>query len=106
MVYASPTAFVREDSWTYLSNLSNCISVPWVLVGDFNQVLDDVDKREGLQSRSSKAQKLWDVWDTYGMIDLGFQGPIFTWTNSQSGRRKIMERLACVLGKCSLVFVI
>lgn len=45
LLYTFPTASVREELWLYLINLSNYISVLWVLIGDFDQVLDVVDKR-------------------------------------------------------------
>lgn len=30
------------------------------------------------------------------MVDLGYQGSQFMWTNSRAGRFKVMERLDCV----------
>jgi len=46
-VYASPNATLRSPFWTYLSNLSQTITGPWMLIGDFNETILPSDQRGG-----------------------------------------------------------
>lgn len=45
---------------------------PWVMVGDFNQVVSLEDKRRGSHRWWNKARKLQRTLDVCGMMDLGF----------------------------------
>ena len=38
-VYASPIPSLRADLWSHLRDIRSAISIPWVLLGDFNEVL-------------------------------------------------------------------
>lgn len=44
-VHASPITVVRKELWSYLQHLGECIGVSWLVVGDFNQILSEDDKR-------------------------------------------------------------
>lgn len=47
VVYASPQRDLRDELWVYLRKLGNLIKSPWLIVGDYNQVLLSEDKRGG-----------------------------------------------------------
>ncbi|KAI5683253.1 hypothetical protein M9H77_04481 [Catharanthus roseus] len=68
------------------------ICIPWLILGDFNQVLTREDKQGGLTHHLQYVHHLWDTIETCSWIDLGFSGPAFTWTNSREGEFNIMER--------------
>lgn len=38
-IYASPTFFNILLIWHYLSNLSLSINDPWLIIGDFNEII-------------------------------------------------------------------
>ena len=38
-IYASPTPTARGELWDYLFNFNASIHDPWLLIGDFNEVL-------------------------------------------------------------------
>lgn len=46
-VYASPRYNLRVPLWDYLIRLGAIITEPWVLIGDWNQVLSSEDKFGG-----------------------------------------------------------
>ena len=43
--YGNSDTASREDSWSLLNQLSQCISLPRVCVGDFNEILRSEEKQ-------------------------------------------------------------
>ena len=80
-VYASPNFNKRKFFWNYLQNLANVVSLPWVLLGDFNDMISDDEKMEGLPVNRNRISAFRNCMDKCGLIDIGFEGPYFTWTN-------------------------
>ena len=80
-VYASPNFNKRKYFWNYLQNLANVVSLPWVLLGDFNDMILDDEKMGGLPVNRNHISAFRNCMDKCGLIDLGFEGPYFTWTN-------------------------
>lgn len=57
------------------------LTSPWLLLGDYNQVLLDSNKRGGSGRWKSQAFGLWETIEKCQLLELGFSGPAFTWTN-------------------------
>ena len=57
------------------------ISLPWVLIGDFNDMISEDKKLGVLPVNRSRISAFRNCIDKCGLIDLGFHGPRFTWTN-------------------------
>ena len=92
-VYASPCPSAREGLWDYLLNLSKSISLPWLVAGDLNEVTEGSKKIRGKPISLRRCQQFLDCIDKCGLMDLGFSGPSFTWSNMRKGRGVIKERL-------------
>ena len=45
VVYASPTPSIRELFWKYLIEFEDFDFIPWLLIGDFNQILSSFEKQ-------------------------------------------------------------
>lgn len=98
-IYASPSFTNRKILWNYLKDLLPSVRLPWVLLGDFNDMLFQDEKMGGLPLTSSRINAFWDCLDYCGLMDLGFHGPKFTWTNKNLiWYRNIKERLDRGLG--------
>ena len=80
-IYAPPQFYKRKFFWDYLQNLAPNISLPWVLMGDFNDMTSNDEKLGGLLVNRSRISAFRNCIDNCGLIDLGFHGPCFTWTN-------------------------
>lgn len=93
IVYASPNPMFRSQLWDYIRAVGGVIDLPWLLLGDFNQVVAAHDKRGGCPFNPSRAQLLVDTIQACHLLDLGYQGPSFTWTNGRKGNAHIRERL-------------
>ncbi|XP_028089100.1 uncharacterized protein LOC114289558 [Camellia sinensis] len=92
-IYASPHYNHRCILWDNLMLLSATHSSPWLMLGDFNEILTSADKFGGRALQPHRARRFQECIDECGMIDLGFAGPRFTWTNLRSTGALIRERL-------------
>lgn len=91
VVYASPKPLCREDLWLYIKEMGAIITIPWLLIGDFNQPLEVQDKQGGRTVNWRQAYKLQNMVDSCQLMDLGYQGPKFTWFNCRQGGAAIRE---------------
>jgi hypothetical protein len=85
---------LRIRLWDYLSQLRNLVKVPWLLVGDLNEVLFSSEVSGG-NFHPTHACLLAQVMNNCNLIDLHTIGGIFTWRkNIQMGRhvRKRLDR--------------
>ena len=91
-IYASPKFYIRRQLWDDLRNMAISIDKPWLLVGDYNDVLCQNEKLGGRRISTSRANLYAETMDSCNLVDLGFCGPKFTWTNKRK-RNPIYERL-------------
>jgi len=81
VMYASPRTAKRFILWNNLIKAAELHNMPWVLAGDFNEPLSEKDKFGGRAVSVSKSLLFKECLDKCNMIDIGFLGPRFTWTN-------------------------
>lgn len=70
----------------------------WLCLGDLNEILFRHEKLGGIPRLQSKMNAFREAIDVCRLFDLGYSGRSFTWTNGQSGRANIQERLDRCLG--------
>ncbi|XVE93925.1 hypothetical protein REPUB_Repub01dG0236100 [Reevesia pubescens] len=99
-IYASPTPLNRTLLWSYLKTFDAFDNMPWVLIGDFNQICTDSEKRGGLPESKKNMAAFLEVFSIKNLIDLGAQGTKFTWSNEHKDGSLILKRLDRVL--CNL----
>lgn len=97
-VYASATPVFRQDLWEYIICLGVVVKVSWLLLGDFNQILSQEEKRDGSSAIPGRMEEFREVLRNCELVDLKFSSPPLTWTNMQKGLTNIHERLDRVLG--------
>jgi hypothetical protein len=56
-------------------------------------ILGQSEKSGGLPYACSSRDFFLDFLNTYGMVDLGFSGNPYTWSNHREGRHQIKQRL-------------
>lgn len=69
------------------------LTFPWLVVGDFNQVLWQHEKKGGNRLNPNCLSPMRRMVDSCGLIDMGYVGAPFTWSNMRSGVANIQERL-------------
>ncbi|KAH9648318.1 reverse transcriptase domain-containing protein [Citrus sinensis] len=77
--YGFPKTRKRRDSWELLRSLSSISSLPWVCIGDFNDLLHNSEKRGGCQHPNWKLKGFRDAVSDPGLVDLSMEGYQYTW---------------------------
>ena len=75
----------KHESWKLLRHLHSQHLVSWVYVNDFNEILTFEEKQGGLPKSLNLMQDFRASLLHCGLVDLGFQGNIFTWNNGRHG---------------------
>ena len=92
-IYASPRLAERLILWNNLKTVAQLHNLPWLMLGDFNEVLCGEDKFRGNQVNLNRTLEFKDCLDECNTLDLGFVGPKYTWTNHRPITSLILERI-------------
>ena len=91
--YGHPNWSKRHELWALLRYLQSYRPTPWLVIGDFNEILTQDEKSEIVMAREGQMKAFRDVFQDCSLSDLGFTGSIFTWNNDREGDDFIKERL-------------
>jgi hypothetical protein len=91
--YGHPDPSKRMESWSLLSFLKNFAPIPWLCVGDFNEITHQAEKSGACRRRESQMEGFCNALDDCHLGDLGFTGPCFTWSNKRHDGTYTKERL-------------
>ncbi|KAL3497771.1 hypothetical protein ACH5RR_040503, partial [Cinchona calisaya] len=92
-IYASPNFHTRMHYWDNLRNVASNCPLLWLLVGDFNKVLNGSEKMGGNPINKKRSAIFNDFIHDCQLMDLGFFGPKFTWWCKRRDGPIIHERL-------------
>ncbi|MBA0575541.1 hypothetical protein Golob_024180 [Gossypium lobatum] len=91
--YGHPDERNRSTSWDLLRQLSHNQTIPWVVVGDFNEIANSF-KKKGRRLRSERQMKEFcEALEDCNLTDLGFTGRWFTWERGRFVSINIKEQL-------------
>nr|KYP51130.1 Transposon TX1 uncharacterized [Cajanus cajan] len=77
-VYANPRVVLRQQVWTHLRELGGRITLPWLVLGDFNEIMLSTECRGGSFS-IPRASQFLEVLNDCNLLDMGAKGLRFTW---------------------------
>ncbi|XVF24387.1 hypothetical protein REPUB_Repub13aG0123500 [Reevesia pubescens] len=92
-IYVSPMPVNRTCLWNYLKRFDVFDNMPWMLIGDFNQICSNSEKQGGLPESKNNMAAFLEVFSVRNLVDLGAQGPKFTWSNEHKDGSLILKRL-------------
>ena len=81
--YGFPERSRRRESWELLKSLSRRSNLSWCCIGDFNDLLDQSEKKGQLMHPNYLIQGFREVVEFYGLRDMGMEGYPFTWEKSR-----------------------
>ncbi|KAK6148933.1 hypothetical protein DH2020_016458 [Rehmannia glutinosa] len=92
-VYGEPNVTLRRAGWDLLRHLRIMSEKPWLMCGDFNEVLEQREF-QGSNLRAEWQINLFrDTFSHLNMFDLGFEGHPFTWSRILNHPRTQRARL-------------
>lgn len=91
-IYGDPhhavTAYIYERILFYSRSF-----FPLCLVGDFNSILMSCEKMGGNNKKNKNMNNFRRMVQSADLVNLGYCGPAFTWSNNQQQGSLIMQRL-------------
>jgi hypothetical protein len=91
--YGFPEQDRRRDSWDLLRWLAHDTSLPWCIMGDFNDMLSSDDKRGGAAQPNWLIRGFRTAVQDSRLIDLPMEGYPYTWTKGRRASNPTEERL-------------
>ncbi|KAL0306821.1 UNVERIFIED_CONTAM: hypothetical protein Sradi_6099400 [Sesamum radiatum] len=89
-----PVVTIRKPLfWHHFNEIASSFDGPWLVMGDFNAILSQDENRGGRPFASASRNSLRYELDCCNLIDLGFSGPKYTWTNKRPGLANIQSRI-------------
>lgn len=91
--YGYPSRQDRQRSWNILRNLKHKYDLPWVVIGDFNDLMFQAEKRGPHKHPPSLLQGFVEALDNCELYDMGMLGYPFTWERGRGTEDWVEERL-------------
>nr|POE61708.1 hypothetical protein CFP56_51913 [Quercus suber] len=68
----------REETWQILERLGTSNSLPWLCIGDFNEIMSDAEKMGGNPRARKQMERFKEAMNRCHFRDLGYVGSRFT----------------------------
>ena len=81
-VYTFNTVVGRRPLWDSLRRFNSHFQTPWILLGDFNNVLSNEEKANGLPVTMYEIRDFKECCYDLGLSDLRSTGVFHTWSNN------------------------
>ncbi|XP_019163182.1 PREDICTED: uncharacterized protein LOC109159537 [Ipomoea nil] len=91
----------RREAWQLLRTLSARSQLPWVVMGDYNDLLDQFEKRGRVPHPGWLINGFREAVADSGLQDVPFGGHQYTWVKSRGTDRMIEEKLDRILANDS-----
>jgi hypothetical protein len=91
----------RRESWALLKHLNSLDSLPWLCIGDFNEILATSEKSGGQDQSIRQILDFQETVNSCAFIDLGYQVARYTWNNNRDDEANIQRRLDRALATLS-----
>ncbi|XP_068329793.1 uncharacterized protein [Pyrus communis] len=95
-VYGTSYRAEKSMYWEWMVNHFTPTDIPWICGGDLNEFMWDHEKSGGVEVLYNRPRFLEEFMSSSLLMDLGFQGPTFTWRGLRIGEW-VEERLDRVL---------
>ncbi|XP_059428667.1 uncharacterized protein LOC132162445 [Corylus avellana] len=83
----------RVESWSLLRYIARMEPGPWMCIGDFNEIICLDEKFGGSGRQRSLMEAFQRVLEDCELLDLGYRGPKYTWSNCREAEDFMKERL-------------
>nr|POE83547.1 hypothetical protein CFP56_48278 [Quercus suber] len=101
--YGHPETGKREESWKLMESLSHRSDLPWVCMGDYNEIMHAKEKEGGGVRPEGQMRAFREVINKCQLRDLGYVGLDYTWSRKLGSQGWVRERLDRALVSSSWV---
>jgi hypothetical protein len=77
-IYGDPRWEHKDQTWAVMRSLHGTSALPWLVLGDFNEILFHHEKEGGRQDHKLILQAFQDALIDCGLEDVGYEGDLFT----------------------------
>ncbi|CAM8901946.1 unnamed protein product [Rhodiola kirilowii] len=98
LFYGNPRTSLRHKSWDLIRRLRGLINLPWCVISDFNEIFSFSESTSSNLSRRGHMENFRQVLLDCNLMDLGFKGSQFTYSNKRKGHDEIQSRLDRAVG--------
>lgn len=99
--YGFPEMSRRKNSWELIKRLAGISRVPWMIFGDFNDLLQKADKWGKIDHPQSLMDGFRSAIEDSALTELELCGGNYTWEKSQGKNEWVRERLDRAFGTTS-----
>ncbi|KAK9989376.1 hypothetical protein SO802_029615 [Lithocarpus litseifolius] len=92
-IYGHPEESLKCETWRLMRHLRDRASLPWVCLGDFNEILSSDERNGRIPKPLRPMQEFQTTLLHCGLVDLGFQGYRYTWRNGRHKEDFVEQRL-------------
>jgi endonuclease/exonuclease/phosphatase family metal-dependent hydrolase len=92
-VHGEPRIENRYRMWDALRHLKSQSNLPWLVVGDFNEILWLEEHFSNSPRPVPQMEAFREALSDYNLTDLGFAGTPYTYDNKRSGQANVKVRL-------------
>lgn len=103
-VYGFNEAAERVALWKDLQSIANRITLPWIVLGDFNNVLH-FNERIGAPIREKEVKPMRTCFTYCGLTDLKSIGHFYTWNNKQQSGSRVYTKIDRAVGNNMCFFL-
>ncbi|CAL8992515.1 unnamed protein product [Prunus brigantina] len=91
--YGNPEMRLRRHSWDLLRHIAGSVQGPWIVGGDFNEILEAHEYFGRRFRPMSQMRAFQEALEECGLATIRFQGYKFTWSNRWQGDGNVKLRL-------------
>ncbi|XP_071924745.1 uncharacterized protein [Coffea arabica] len=92
-LYASYDQMIKREQWRVLSRRKRLWGARYLIAGDFNDILSNEEKWGGVVREERSFRDFRDYIDHNNLLDIGFEGQPWTWSNHWNDDSEIRQRL-------------
>ena len=81
VIYAFNQLDRRKELWNKIEDIGRNLNGPWIVIGDFNNVLDSQDRIGGNNVVETKVRDLKTMMSNMGLFEADMKGNHYTWSN-------------------------
>ena len=92
-IYASCDDSIRRQQWSVIQRRKHLWGSNWMIAGDFNDIFSNEEKWGGRTREEWTFNDIRTFINENQLVDTGYEGQPWTWSNNWEGNGEIKQRL-------------